>query len=269
MKLNHIALTGVLIRKILIAALIGTGFIVILEPNHTENLPILAAFALWYTHLFFIALLFLVGVIALQRFRCPDPIPAFVSALILPAPFALVSLGLDYGFGNATDDMESADTPFLIFLDEVVAVAPITFAVALAMILILRWDVLNRDALEVEKQSKETSPTLRYLIDNVPHSLGDDIIRAHAQDHYVEIVTSKGSALLTEQFGNCLEKLNKLDGIQCHRSHWICLAHVDKVARKGSAYTCKMSNGDQVPVSRRKYSELRDKIDFETAAIQR
>jgi DNA-binding LytR/AlgR family response regulator len=39
-----------------------------------------------------------------------------------------------------------------------------------------------------------------------PAKLGDDIISLHASDHYAELVTTKGRALLTEPFGDCLER---------------------------------------------------------------
>ncbi|MBO9453546.1 LytTR family transcriptional regulator [Tropicibacter sp. R16_0] len=260
MKLDHVAFTAELIKKVLLAAVIGAGFILVLEPNHTESVPILAAFAIWFAHLFLAALLFLVGVILLHRFRCPDPFPVVASALLLPVPFALVSLGLDYGFGNIDDDLDAAGTPLSIVLNEVVAVAPIACAVALAMTFLLRQGQPDEDTGLMQEQREDPSPALNQLIESVPVSIGDDIIRLHAQDHYVEIVTSEGRALLSEQFGDCLEKLKGLDGIQCHRSHWISLAHVDVVSRKGSAYSCTMSNGDRVPVSRRRYAELRERV---------
>ncbi|MTI03388.1 LytTR family DNA-binding domain-containing protein [Roseibium sp. RKSG952] len=261
MKLDQVAVSAGLIRKVLLAALIGAGFILVLEPTHTENVPILAAFALWFTHLFLAAALFLTGVLVLQRFRCPDPIPAIASGLVLPIPFALGSLVLDYGFGNADDDLQAAGTPVSVFLNEIVTITPLALAVAVAMTFLLRRSPSDESALQTEGQPKEFSPSLKQLIHSVPSALGDDIIHLHAQDHYVEIVTTEGRALLSEQFGDCLDKLENLNGLQCHRSHWISLEHVDSVSRKGSAYTCKMSNGDLVPVSRRRYAELRDKVD--------
>ncbi|WP_406649852.1 LytTR family DNA-binding domain-containing protein [Aliisedimentitalea scapharcae] len=151
-----------------------------------------------------------------------------------------------------------------IFLSEVVAVAPMCLAVSLVVTLILRYAALPKAAEQLRKpsDSEEAGPPLNSLIPSIPPSLGNDIIRMHAQDHYVQIVTTKGSSLLTEQFGDCVEKLRKLDGMQCHRSHWICLGHARDVTRKGSSYTCTLSNGDQIPVSRRRYSELKARHGF-------
>ena len=51
-----------------------------------------------------------------------------------------------------------------------------------------------------------------------------------------------------------------LDGLQCHRSHWVNLRHVEALARSGSAYVCTLSNGDTVPVGRRRFSELKQRL---------
>lgn len=264
MKLNDVTLSSALVKNIFMASLIGAGFVLAIEPNHTLDLPMLAAYGLWATHFFFASTMFVIGIRALKRLGCSDPISTLASAVVLPPLFALVSLGLDYGFGKPDEELVSAQPPLTIFLSEVAAVAPMSLAVALAVMLILRHAASPATVEQPEKPSKTeaTGPSLNSLIASAPPSLGDDIIRMHAQDHYVEVVTTKGSTLLTEQFGDCVKKLSKLDGIQCHRSHWICLAHAKDMTRKGSSYTCFLSNGDQVPVSRRRYSELKTRFSF-------
>lgn len=259
MTLNEISLTDVdwraLLKKVLICALVGGCIALVLEPDHTSDLPILAAFGLWSTHILFAAALFLAGLAGLQRLGVRDPVPIVASALLLPAFFAPVSLLLDYGFGKPDEELLSAKGPITIYLSEVVAVAPVALTVALVVAFIL-----YRATSDHEDHSEADAPSLKSLIDTVPRSLGDNIIRMHAQDHYVEVVTTDGRALLTEQFGDCMEKLKQLDGIQCHRSHWIALTHVKDLTRSGSAYICIMSNGDEIPISRRRYSELKSRM---------
>jgi len=265
MTLNDVQLTGpdwrILAKKLLILALVGGCLALVLEPDHTSGLPIFSAFGLWSTHILFAAALFLAGFWALQRLGVIDPVAAIASALFLPALFAPVSLMLDYGFGKPDEELASAESVFTIYLSEVVAVAPVALTVALVVAFIL-----HRDAPHHEDRTERASPSLKSMIDAVPSSLGNDIIRVHAQDHYVEVVTTQGSAFLTEQFGDCVEKLEQLDGIQCHRSHWVSLAHVKDVVRSGSSYICTLSNGDEVPVSRRRYSKLKDHMNDRTPA---
>jgi len=269
MTLNEISFSRIewraLPKKVLIAALVGGCIALVFEPDHTSGLPILAAFGLWSSHILCAAALFLVGLAAFQRSGLRDPFPAVGSIVILPAVFAPVSLLLDYGFGNPDEELRSETGLVNAYLSEVVAVAPVALTVAFVLTYIL-----FRNAQNAEHQTEASPASLSSLIDTVPPSLGDDIMRMHAQDHYVEVVTTEGGTLLTERFSDCVEKLERLDGIQCHRSHWISLGHDDDLTRSGSAYVCTMSNGDQVPVSRRRYAELKDRMGVgSTASLQR
>ncbi|UWR55240.1 LytTR family transcriptional regulator DNA-binding domain-containing protein [Phaeobacter inhibens] len=49
-----------------------------------------------------------------------------------------------------------------------------------------------------------------------------------------------------------------MEGVQCHRSPGGRLKHCRRISSCGSAYVCEMSNGDAVPVSRRKYALVRE-----------
>lgn len=259
MTLSEVSFSGAegrfLAKRVLLAALIGGVVALALEPDHTSDLPIFAAYGLWATHILAAAGLFLGGIWVVRRMGAGPVVAAIISAVSLPALFAPVSLLLDYGFGNPDEELQSSSSAIAIYLSEMAAVAPVALAVALVVAFLLR-----RDGADREDGAQPVRSSLRSLIGSVPGGLGDDVIRLHAQDHYVEIVTAKGSALLTEQFGDCMQKLSQLDGIQCHRSHWISLAHVETLKRAGSAYACTLSNGDEVPVSRRRYGELKDRM---------
>jgi len=254
---QKIALTPQTLKTTFAASVAGAVVVLVLQPEHTSSLPILVAYGLWATHLFFGFLLFLSGVALLQRLGWRNPWPTIVSALMLPILFGCVSLALDYGFGNPEEGEPTATTFLGLLLEEIVAVTPASFVIAGALIYLLR-----REAPPVEpaEPDEPTPVSLRGLIASVPLDLGNDIIRMHAQDHYVEVVTTQGRSLLSEQFGECVEKLADLDGIHCHRSHWVRLAHVVDIKKKGSAYACLLSNGDEVPISRRKYSEFKSRL---------
>ena len=254
---GQISLAGLewrpLAKKVLIVAAAGGCVALVLEPDHTSGLPVLAAFGLWFSHIVIAAFLFLAALAGLLHLQLREPLPVAAATLLLPIIFAPVSLLLDYGFGKPDEELKTGLEPFAIYFAEIGAVAPVTVIIALIVSVMIYREAMPDD------QPGETAqaPALASLIDTVPRSLGDDVIRLHAQDHYVEVVTSAGSALLTERFSDCVEKLKPLEGIQCHRSHWISLDHVVELTRSGSAYSCSMSNGDRVPVGRRRYSELK------------
>lgn len=258
---QKIALTPQTLKTTLGASVAGAVVVLVLQPEHTSSLPILVAYGLWATHLFFGFLLFLSGVALLQRLGWRNPWPTIVSALMLPVLFGCVSLALDFGFGNPEEAAQSATTLLGVLLEEIVAVTPASFVIAGTLIYFLRRETppVEPTAMPVEPEAP-TAVSLRSLIASVPLDLGNDIIRMHAQDHYVEVVTTRGRSLLSEQFGECVDKLADLDGIHCHRSHWVRLVHVADIKKKGSAYACLLSNGEEVPISRRKYSEFKSRL---------
>jgi len=266
---QKIALTPQTLKTTFAASVAGAVVVLVLQPEHTSSLPILVAYGLWATHLFFGFLLFLSGVALLQRLGWRNPWPTIVSALMLPILFGCVSLALDYGFGNPEEGVQSATTFFGLLLEEIVAVTPASFVIAGALLYLLRREAppVEPAAMPVELDPAMPKPVaLRSLISSVPSDLGNDIIRMHAQDHYVEVVTTQGRSLLSEQFGECVDKLADLDGIHCHRSHWVRLAHVVDIKKKGSAYACFLSNGEEVPISRRKYSEFKSRLNATAAS---
>lgn len=243
-------------KKVLIIALAGGCIALVLEPDHTSGLPVLVAFGLWASHILVAAALFVGGLAALQHIGLRDPLAAIGSLLLLPAVFAPASLLLDYGLGRPDEELSAPIGPLGIYVSEVVAVAPVAITIGLLTAVLVYREKVPDDA----PAEAGHMPELSGLLDAVPRSLGDDIIRIHAQDHYVELVTAEGSTLLTERFADCVEKLESLEGLQCHRSHWISLGHVRTIERDGSAYICTLSNGDQVPVSRRRYAEMKESV---------
>lgn len=251
------------VKNIALTALVGTCIAMVLEPGHTAGLPILVAFGLWFTHFFFAAGLYLVSVTLAMKAGLTELRALIVSVPLLPFLFAPFSLLLDHGFGNPDEEALTLSSFPALYLDEVVAIAPLISLLAVIVAYLFRRETRQdpETVNDVSKASTETvhpaPPKLSDLMEGVSADLGEDLVRMAAQDHYVEIVTSQGRALITERFSDCVEKLEHLNGLQCHRSHWINLSHVKNVERSGSAYSCLMTNGDRIPVSRRRWSDLK------------
>lgn len=248
---------NVLLNRVFLLIVIGAGVAVALEPDHTENLPFLTAFVLWATHFLFAIAIFLTGVWMLERWNVKAPNSVVVMAVTLPLIFAPFSLLLDYGFGHPEVEFQAGESLMSVYLDEVIAVTPVIWILA-ALVVYVMYQAKQHIAERTD--IVQDSPSLQSLISTIPQSLGTDVISVHAQDHYVEIVTTEGRALISEKFGSCVDRLEALDGVQCHRSHWVSLKHVETLTRSGSAFACMLSNGEAVPVSRRKYSDLKKKI---------
>lgn len=258
-----------LTRNVLITAICGALVALVLEPDHTKALPVLVAFGLWFTHIFFAVGLYLLLASFAIRHELHRWISLVAPLALLPLFFAPISLLLDYGLGNPDDgDLTWSNFPSL-YLEEVVAVAPLVTVLALISAYFARGDLFRDSASQVEQPNKivsgnAPSPRLNELFAEVPARLGNNLIRIAAQDHYVEIVTTNGHILASRKFSDCVGKLAKYTGLQCHRSHWINLDHIADVERSGSTYNCVMSNGDRVPVSRRRWGELKRRRAAET-----
>ncbi|WP_162171776.1 LytTR family DNA-binding domain-containing protein [Sulfitobacter donghicola] len=113
--------------------------------------------------------------------------------------------------------------------------------VVTAAVQLVIWSISPEPAEEVVE--KDTFG-LRLPID-----VRGPLVRIEAQDHYLNVVTSRGNALILMRLGDAMEELSG-KGIQVHRSHWIALDAVAKHRREKGRDILMMQDGAEVPVSR-------------------
>lgn len=79
------------------------------------------------------------------------------------------------------------------------------------------------------------------------------ILAIGAEEHYVCLRFADRSLLLRDTFSAVLAQLEPTAGVHTHRSFWVNADHVEAMVtdRKGQA-ELRLSNGDMVPVSRRR-----------------
>jgi len=77
-----------------------------------------------------------------------------------------------------------------------------------------------------------------------------DVLYLSMQDHYVQVVTSKGTELVLLRFGDALEELDGTDGLQIHRSHWVSRGAIAGWRRDKGKLLLELSDGTELPVSR-------------------
>ena len=101
----------------------------------------------------------------------------------------------------------------------------------------------------VAKEKNHTfTPTILQC--KLPHHLGHDIISVRAQDHYIEVTTPKGSAMVLMRLGDAIGDLEPLNGLQVHRSWWINLSHVVQARRGPNGPELILDSDQKVPVGR-------------------
>ena len=78
------------------------------------------------------------------------------------------------------------------------------------------------------------------------------------QDHYVEIVTSKGRELVLLRLADAINEAGRKTGIQLHRSHWAAFSAIASTRRDAGKISLVMSDGTELPVSRTYATALRE-----------
>lgn len=104
------------------------------------------------------------------------------------------------------------------------------------------WGIMPHAQVEVP----ETDETFQRRL---PFELRAQLVRIEAQDHYLNVVTQKGSTLILMRLGDAIAELEG-QGLQVHRSHWVALQAVAKPRREKGRDVLLMSDGMAVPVSR-------------------
>jgi DNA-binding LytR/AlgR family response regulator len=74
--------------------------------------------------------------------------------------------------------------------------------------------------------------------------------------HIVRVVTDAGIFDLRMRFTDAIEEVLELDGVCTHRSHWVVLTEIANVGTVNGRSCLLLSNGDEVPVSRKYQPEL-------------
>jgi len=78
------------------------------------------------------------------------------------------------------------------------------------------------------------------------------------EDHYVDIVTDRGKALVLMRLADAIREAAPVPGLQIHRSHWVALDAVSRTERSAGKVIVELSNGLRLPVSRGYMAMARD-----------
>ena len=76
------------------------------------------------------------------------------------------------------------------------------------------------------------------------------LISLSVQDHYVDIVTTRGREMLLLRLSDAIRETQPTPGLRVHRSHWVALDQVSSARRDGARAVLTMSDGRDIPVSR-------------------
>lgn len=100
------------------------------------------------------------------------------------------------------------------------------------------------------------------LLDRLPGKKRGPLIRLEVQDHYVLVVTARGTELLLMRLGDAIAETGSDTGQQIHRSHWVADTGVKAVLREGGKnprMTVETTDGQVLPVSRSQMPDVRSR----------
>ncbi|MEL7463407.1 MAG: LytTR family DNA-binding domain-containing protein [Pseudomonadota bacterium] len=129
--------------------------------------------------------------------------------------------------------------------------APSVIATTVIVNLIIERQARER-AEPTPAPSVERGPhrALTLLQSKLPAHLGHEVIAVQAQDHYVEVTTPKGAAMVLMRLSDAVGDLEPLGGMQVHRSWWINLSHIERTEKGPNGPELLLSSGQKVPVGR-------------------
>ena len=94
----------------------------------------------------------------------------------------------------------------------------------------------------------------------IPGELGDDLIAVKSELQYLRVFTTQGSALVLGALREVEDGEGSV-GMRVHRSWWVHINHVRRIIDHGGSVICELSDGRQVPVSRRRKSDVISSFD--------
>lgn len=103
----------------------------------------------------------------------------------------------------------------------------------------------------------EPAATTPPLVERLNPQNRGRLLRLSVQDHYTEVVTSRGRELILLRFSDALNETGKVSGRRIHRSHWVADEHVKSVSRARGKLFVETADGTLLPVSRPYEADLR------------
>ncbi len=99
---------------------------------------------------------------------------------------------------------------------------------------------------DTKREAKGVAP----LLERLPPQKRGELLRLSVQDHYTQIVTTRGRQLVLLRFADALKEIGETQGLQVHRSHWIADTDVIALRKQAGRLLLMTRDGSEIPVSR-------------------
>ena len=112
---------------------------------------------------------------------------------------------------------------------------------------------------EAAQSADRSSADAKQLMARLPAQLGEDIMYLHVSGHYLEVVTTSGSAVILMRLADAVAELHDR-GMQVHRSYWVAYRHIVRLYRRDHRMLLCLPGDREIPVSRPHLRAVRDLI---------
>ncbi len=180
-----------------------------------------------------------------MSFAAASLIVSGVSAIVLAEP--ILSFTIFMSGGNGPHVPQLLELTGLIFIIGLV-IASVRWALTYGFTTVVVADSPLDDP-PAASALQDVVPVPR-LMSRLGETAQGGILRLSARDHYVDVVTDKGSSQLLLRLSDAIAELDGVDGLRVHRSHWVAASAVVGQERKGDKRFLVLSDGARVPVSR-------------------
>lgn len=180
-----------------------------------------------------------------DRLRPDDPIGLriAITAVITGLVISAVVIALNWLFFGLTPGVHAGQGQILTSI----------FAVACAISAGLLAYHKTRPADTVQPITRTPA-----LLDRIPLDKRGPLISLSVADHYVEITTTKGAALLLMRLSDAIRETEGTTGMQIHRSHWVALDQIARAERRGDKAALFLRDGRELPASRTYVKALKE-----------
>lgn len=197
----------------------------------------------------------LVGVRAFDRLAPRSWSEALIVSLCTAVPTTLLVLGADATF---LDDRRTPGS------------AAILFVIVLVVSVVMTWLNFHFESLKIARRELDAGPASDQvgaqgaeparILSRLPQHMRHGTVHAlQAEDHYLRVHCDSGSALILMRLADGIEEVAPIEGLQTHRSWWVARSAVRSIDRSGGKATLRLKGGIQVPVSRTRARDLREK----------
>lgn len=145
-----------------------------------------------------------------------------------------------------------AVSPLLILLNGGVGIWPDSLGeVASSFLVVLAVSAAMETVGAVAEAEEPPAPMQPpAILGRLPLEKRGALVSMSAQDHYVEVVTTKGRELLLMRLGDAMRETTGVPGLQVHRAHWVARDQIASVEKRGDAAVIIVLDGTEIPVSR-------------------